>query len=62
MWKHLEVTKQTYYRWRIQYKSMKADDAKWLHKLEKGNARQKQIAADQALEIDMLKELNRVNF
>ena len=26
--KHLEVTEQTYYRWRNQYGGMKADDAK----------------------------------
>ena len=28
VWKHLEVTEQTYYRWRNQYGGMKADDAK----------------------------------
>jgi len=28
--KHLEVTEQTYYRWRGQYGGMKADDAKRL--------------------------------
>mgnify|MGYP003338810398 FL=1 len=60
--KHLEVTEQTYYRWRNQYGGMKADDAKRLRELEKENARLKRIVADQALDIDMLKEVNRGNF
>ncbi len=41
---------------------MKADDAKLLREVEKENARLKRIVADQALDIDMLKELNRGNF
>ena len=57
--KHLEVTEQTYYRWRNQYGGMKADDAKRLMELEWGNSRLKKIVADQTLDIDMLKEVNR---
>ena len=60
--KHLEVTEQTYYRWRNQYGGMEADDAKRLKELEKENARLKRIVADQALDIDMLKEVSRGNF
>ena len=60
--KHLEVSEQTYYRWRNQYGGMKADDAKRLKELERENARLKRIVADQALDIDMLKEVNRGNF
>ena len=60
--KHLEVTEQAYYRWRNQYGGMKADDVKRLRELEKENTRLKRIVADQALDIDMLKELNRGNF
>jgi hypothetical protein len=41
---------------------MKADDAKRLKELEKENARLKRLVADQALDIDMLKELSRGNF
>ena len=41
---------------------MKADDAKRLKELEKENARLKRLVADQALDIDMLKEVNRENF
>jgi len=41
---------------------MKADDAKRLEDLEKENARLKRLVADQVLDIDMLKEVNRGNF
>ena len=60
--KHLEVSEQTWHRWRHQYGGMKADDAKRLKELEKENQRLKKIVADQALDIDMLKELSRGNF
>jgi transposase-like protein len=60
--KHLEVTEQTYYRWRNQYGGMKADDAKRLKELERENSRLKKIVANQALDIDALKEVNRGNF
>jgi transposase-like protein len=56
--KHFEVTEQTYYRWRNQYGGMKADDAKRLKELERENSRLKKIVANQALDIDMLKEVN----
>ena len=57
--RHLEITESTWHRWRNQYGGMKADDAKKLKELEKENQRLKRIVADQALDIDMLKELNR---
>jgi transposase-like protein len=60
--RHLEITDATWYRWKNQYGGMKADDAKKLRELEKENGRLKKIVADQALDIDMLKELNRGNF
>jgi putative transposase len=40
---------------------MKADDAKRLKELEKENQGLKKIVADQALDIDMLKELAEGN-
>jgi putative transposase len=60
--RHLEITDATWYRWKNQYGGMKAVDAKKLKELEKENQRLKRIVADQALDIDMLKELNRGNF
>jgi transposase-like protein len=60
--RYLEITESTWHRWRNQYGGMKADDAKRLKELDKENQRLKRIVADQALDIDMLKELNRGNF
>jgi putative transposase len=57
--RQLEITQSTWNRWRNQYGGMKADDAKRLKELERENSRLKRIVADQALDIDMLKELNR---
>ena len=58
----LEISEPTWHRWVAQYGGMKADDAKRLKELERENSRLKRIVADQALDIDMLKELNRGNF
>ena len=60
--RYLEITESTWHRWRNQYGGMKADDVKRLKELERENGRLKKIVADQALDIDMLKELNRGNF
>ena len=57
----LEVSEQTYHRWRNQYGGMKADDAKRLKELERENGRLKKLVANQALDIDMLKELAEGN-
>lgn len=62
MLKHLEITEATWYRWRSQFGGMKADDAKRLKELERENARLKKMVAEQALDIDMVKELNRGNW
>ena len=60
--RHLEITESTWHRWCNQYGGMKADDAKELKELRRENQRLKKIVADQALDIDKLKELNRGNF
>jgi transposase-like protein len=60
--RHLEIAESTWHRWQNQYGGMKADDAKRLKELERENTRLKKIVADQALDIDMLKEVNRGNF
>jgi transposase-like protein len=57
--RHLEITESTWHRWRNQFGGMKADDAKELKELQRENQRLKKIVADQALDIEMLKELNR---
>jgi transposase-like protein len=60
--KQLEVSEQTYYRWRNQFGGMKADDMKRLKELERENQRLKQIVADQALDISILKEVAKGKF
>src|SRR5512140_2335237 len=60
--KELGISEQTYHRWRNQYGGMKADDAKRLKELERENARLKRIVADQALNIDALKEIAKGNW
>jgi len=60
--KQLEVSEQTLHRWRNQYGGMKADGAKRLRDLEKENVRLKRIVADQALDLDAMREVARGNF
>ncbi len=60
--KQLEVAEATYHRWRNQFGGMKADDVKRLKELEAENMRLKRIVADQALDIQGLKELASGNF
>ena len=62
VFKALEVSEQTYYRWRNQFGGMKAEDVKRLKELEAENARLKRIVADQALNIAALNEVNRGNW
>jgi len=58
----LAISEQTFHRWRNQYGGMKADEVKRLKELEAENARLKKIVAEQALDIQMLKEVARGNF
>jgi transposase-like protein len=60
--RHLEISEPTWHRWRAQYGGMKAEDTRRLKELERENARLKKMVAEQALDIDMLEELNRGNF
>jgi len=54
--RQLEITEQTYYRWRKSYGGMRTDQAKRLKELERENARLKKLVADQALDMAILKE------
>ena len=62
MARHLEVSEQTYHRWRAQYGGMKADDAKRLRELERENAQLKRIVADKELQIDALRIISSGKF
>ncbi len=60
--RYLEVSEQTFHRWRNQYGGLKADDVKRLKALEVENARLKRIVADKELEIDALGEVSRTRW
>lgn len=60
--KALEVSENTYHRWRNQFGGMKADDAKRLKELERENATLKRIVADKELEVVALKEIAKGNW
>ena len=62
MARQLEVTEQTYYRWRKEYGGLRVDQAKRLKELEKENLRLKRIVADQALDMAILKDVAKGNF
>ncbi|MGB1583807.1 MAG: transposase [Solirubrobacterales bacterium] len=57
--KKIGVSDQTFFRWRTKYGALKEDEAQRLKALEQENARLKRIVADQALDIDMLKDLQK---
>lgn len=57
--KKLGVSEQTFYRWRLKFGALKEDEAQRLKALEQENSRLKRIVAEQALDISMLKDLNR---
>jgi putative transposase len=54
--REIEVSQQTYYRWRQKYGGMSPEMVKELKELQKGNARLKRIVADQAIDMAILKE------
>lgn len=60
--KRLEVSEQTYHRWRNQYGGMKGPEMKRLKELEKENLTLKRLVADQALDIRVLKDIAEGNF
>ena len=60
--KLIEITEQTYYRWRQKYGGMQPEIAKQLKTLEKENARLKKLVAEQALDMDILKEATKGNW
>jgi putative transposase len=60
--RQLEISVQTYQRWRVQYKAMRPEDVARLKVLEKENARLKRLLAEKELDNDMLREVARGNF
>lgn len=52
----LEISEQTFHRWRNQYGGMKAEEAKRLKELEQENARLKKLLAEAELDKAILRE------
>ena len=55
--KQLEISEQTYYRWRKEYGDMNTTQARKLKDLEKENLQLKKLVADLSLDNAILKEV-----
>ncbi len=58
----IDITEQTYYRWRREYGGLRIKQARKLKNLEKENARLKKLVADLSLDNAILKEAAEGNF
>jgi putative transposase len=52
------VSDATFYKWRAKYGGMEVNEARRLRALEEENGRLKRLVADQAVQIQILKEVN----
>jgi putative transposase len=50
------LSKETFYRWRKKFGGLQVSDAKRLRQLEEENRRLKRVVADQALNLQVLKD------
>ena len=60
--REIEVSQQTYYRWRQKCGGMSPDIIKQLRMLQKENKRLRRVVSDQALDITILKEAAEGSF
>ncbi len=58
----LQISEQTFHRWRNQYGGMKAEEAKRLKALEQENKRLKKLLAEAELDKAILKEAMEGNY
>ena len=56
--REINVSEATLYRWKQQYGALDLDEVKALKTLREENDRLKRVVADQALNIQVLKEVN----
>jgi len=56
------ICEQTYYSWKSKYGGMEVNEARRLKELERENRQLKQIIAEQALDIKVLKDINSKNW
>jgi len=57
----IEISQQTYYRWRQKYGGMSPDLIKELKGLQKENQRLRKIIADQRIDMEIMKEAIEYN-
>ena len=57
-----EISEQTYYRWRQKYGGMQPDMLKEMKSLQQENAHLKRLVANQALDMEILKEVAKGNW
>lgn len=60
--KKLGITEQTWHRWKNQFGAMSKDEAAQLKLLQQENSQLKKIVANQALDIQMLKDISSGKF
>ena len=58
----LEISEQTYYRWRKEYGGLRVNQARRMKELERENARLKKLLAESMLDQEILKEAASGNF
>jgi putative transposase len=51
------IAENTYFRWKSKYSGLELSDLKKMKEIEAENSRLKRIVADQALQIDAMKEV-----
>ena len=59
--RNVNISEATLYRWKRQYGAMELDEVRELKALREENDRLKRLVADQALNIQVLKEVNSKN-
>ncbi|MBV9392073.1 MAG: transposase [Verrucomicrobia bacterium] len=52
------ISQPTYYHWKSKFGGMEVEEARRLRALEDENSRLKRVVADQAVQIQILKEVN----
>lgn len=57
VYREIGIGAQTFSRWRKEYGEMKTSQARRLKKFERKNSRLKKLAAERALELEILKEV-----
>jgi len=60
--REVEITEQTYYRWRREFGGLKLYQAKRLKELEKEKGRLKRLVAELSLEKQVLRDVAQENF